>query len=200
MSDSPMWKRGKRSRSNSSTLQPRWARRVEPVLPAGPPPMTTTSVVRGGALAGVMGSPWLRSAPGAGGVLVRQAGGAEQGGQVVEFLGRQVAELAGVAAADRLAQLVQQGEAGVGEADVDDAAVVGGAVARHEAALLQLVQQAGDVRGARHQPGGEVERAQLAGVDAAQQAQGVVLLRGQVEAGEQLVLQGAQAVVGAPQA
>src|SRR5437016_4816177 len=45
MSDSPMWKRGKRSRSYSLTLQPCWASRVETVLPAGPPPMTMTSAV-----------------------------------------------------------------------------------------------------------------------------------------------------------
>src|SRR5882672_141872 len=38
-----MWKRGKRSRSNSSTETPCCERRVETVEPAGPPPMTTTS-------------------------------------------------------------------------------------------------------------------------------------------------------------
>jgi hypothetical protein len=43
ISDSPMWKRGNSSRSNSHTRTPRWASRVETVLPAGPPPMTTTS-------------------------------------------------------------------------------------------------------------------------------------------------------------
>ena len=43
MSDSPMWKRGKCSRSKSSTLWPCCASRVETVEPAGPPPMTTTS-------------------------------------------------------------------------------------------------------------------------------------------------------------
>src|SRR5271170_3469015 len=40
-----MWKRGKRSRSKSWTRRPCWASRVAVVLPAGPPPMTTTSVV-----------------------------------------------------------------------------------------------------------------------------------------------------------
>ena len=38
-----MWKRGKRSRSNSSTRWPCWASRAETVEPAGPPPITTTS-------------------------------------------------------------------------------------------------------------------------------------------------------------
>ncbi len=40
-----MWKRGKRSRSNSSTVTPCCASSVETVDPAGPPPMTTTSVM-----------------------------------------------------------------------------------------------------------------------------------------------------------
>src|SRR6185436_17975460 len=43
MSDSPIWNRGKRSRSIRTTCSPRWARRVETVEPAGPPPITTTS-------------------------------------------------------------------------------------------------------------------------------------------------------------
>src|SRR3972149_2740300 len=43
MSDSPMWNRGNRSRSNSATRRPRWASSVETVDPAGPPPITTTS-------------------------------------------------------------------------------------------------------------------------------------------------------------
>src|SRR6266498_1631938 len=38
-----MWNRGKRSRSNRSTLTPCCASSVEHVEPAGPPPMTTIS-------------------------------------------------------------------------------------------------------------------------------------------------------------
>src|SRR6185436_6067745 len=38
-----MWKRGKVSRSKSWTRRPCWARSVDTVEPAGPPPMTTTS-------------------------------------------------------------------------------------------------------------------------------------------------------------
>src|SRR5262249_41749685 len=45
ISDSPMWNRGNLSRSNNRTLRPRWARMVETVLPAGPPPITTTSTL-----------------------------------------------------------------------------------------------------------------------------------------------------------
>src|SRR5262245_12861717 len=47
MRDSPMWKRGPFSRSNRWTRRPFWATRVEAVEPAGPPPMTMTSVSRG---------------------------------------------------------------------------------------------------------------------------------------------------------
>src|SRR5947207_9497773 len=43
--DSPIWSRGKRSRSRSSTCQPLRASMVAVVLPPGPPPITTTSAV-----------------------------------------------------------------------------------------------------------------------------------------------------------
>ena len=42
-SDSPMWKRGKRSRSTRTTQRPRWARAIAAGAPAGPPPATATS-------------------------------------------------------------------------------------------------------------------------------------------------------------
>src|SRR5579883_2193859 len=42
-SDSPMWKRGKTSRSRRSTLRPRWRRKLAVEEPAGPPPATITS-------------------------------------------------------------------------------------------------------------------------------------------------------------
>src|SRR5687767_8808679 len=43
-SDSPMWKRGWRSRSSSVTVSPRRASSIAAVEPAGPPPMTRTSL------------------------------------------------------------------------------------------------------------------------------------------------------------
>src|SRR5882762_5637902 len=42
-SDSPMWKRGNFSRSNTITRRPARASKVAAVLPAGPPPMIATS-------------------------------------------------------------------------------------------------------------------------------------------------------------
>src|SRR5579884_3820751 len=141
-----MWKRGKRSRSKSCTLQPCCARRVETVLPAGPPPMTTTSAVplpwdeamRGSFFRTPRDAVGTVSAPAAGGAFVRQPGGPEQGGQLAQLRLGQVAELPQVAVADKAAQLFQQGQPRHGDADVDDAAVVGGAVAVDEAAALQL--------------------------------------------------------------
>src|SRR4029450_3970413 len=47
-SDSPMWKRGKASRSTSVTRRPPWARQVAAVEPPGPPPITSTSTRWGG--------------------------------------------------------------------------------------------------------------------------------------------------------
>src|SRR5262249_9067528 len=72
-------------------------------------------------------------------------------------------------------------------------------VTRHEATLLQLVEQARDVRGPRDQPAGQVQRADRSGMGSGQQAQGVVLLCGEVMLAEQLFLQDAEAVVGTPQ-
>src|SRR5437868_15262001 len=87
MSDSPMWKRGNFSRSNSRTLWPCCAMRVETVEPAGPPPMTTTS---GCCVADISS---LRLLPGAVFLFVGGAGGAEQLAEAAQVAGRQVAEL-----------------------------------------------------------------------------------------------------------
>src|SRR5436309_7715300 len=51
-SDSPTWKRGKRSRSKQTTSRPARARRAAAVAPAGPPPTTTTSA-RSGSTSGL---------------------------------------------------------------------------------------------------------------------------------------------------
>src|SRR5665213_4372142 len=113
--------------------------RVAAVLPAGPPPMTTTSVVM--VLAGdVMRSSWWWrqfgiwdtvqvSMPVPCGRFMRRAGGAQQRHQIAQGLRGQVAQLPRVAFADRLLQLAQECDTRVGDADTDDAAVVGGPVA-----------------------------------------------------------------------
>ena len=111
----------------------------------------------------------------------------------------EVADLTAGTVEDRVGQPVEQGPARVGDGDVDDAAVVVRPGPRDEAAFLQSVEQAGDVRGARDQPAREFQRPQSAGVDAAQQAQGVVLLRRQAVRAEQIVLERPQPVVGPPQ-
>src|SRR6516225_7836422 len=126
MSDSPIWKRGNRSRSNRVTRTPCWASRVETVLPAGPPPITTTSVDLSS-----MRIP-RGSFPTAGGMFVRLSGGVEQGGQL--------AELSQVAAAQRVTQLAEQGGAGRRDSHIDHAAICGRPVAHDQAALGELVE------------------------------------------------------------
>ena len=62
--------------------------------------------------------------------------------------GREVAELAGVALADVIRKLGEEGQAGRGDADHNGAAIVGRPGAVDELALVELVEQAGDVGGA----------------------------------------------------
>src|SRR5262245_3981952 len=129
MSDSPMWKRGKRSRSKSWTLWPCCAIRVEAVEPAGPPPMTTTSALSAGVRGGVKARPQLgsrgtASGPQSGRVLMRCAGGAEQVDQRSQLLPAQVAELLGVAGSHLGVELVQQGQTLLRDADMDHPAVI----------------------------------------------------------------------------
>src|SRR5262245_38501917 len=109
------------------TWTPLWARRVDTVLPAGPPPTTTTSAVCV-AMFRLRGS-GKGLPPGAVGIFVGQPGSAQEGDECFEVLVVQVAELPGVAVADRLPQVVQQLDAGGGDTDADDPAVVGRAVA-----------------------------------------------------------------------
>jgi len=45
MSDRQLWKRGEAFTLEQPTRRPCWAIKVETVLPAGPPPMTTTSAL-----------------------------------------------------------------------------------------------------------------------------------------------------------
>ena len=88
---------------------------------------------------------------------MRQPGGAEEGDQRLKVFPWEVGELPGVAVAERLPHLAQEGDAGGGDADADDPAVVGRAVADDQASLLQLVEQAGDVRGAADEASGKVQ-------------------------------------------
>lgn len=131
---------------------------------------------------------------------MRLAGGAQKGNKIAQRLGRQVAKLPRVALADRFLQIAQEGDSRDGDANTDDAAVVGGAVALDQAPFYQFIKQAGDIGSARYEPAGQVERADFSRVFATEQAQGVVLLRSQVMDGEQLVFERPQSVVRAPQA
>src|SRR5689334_4009476 len=106
-----------------------------------------------------------------------------------------MSELPDVAGTQRFAQLLQQSDARRGDADTHNATIIGGTVAVDEAALLQFIQHARDVGRARNQEGREIEGAKFVRMLAAQETKRVVLLRRQLVMLEQLVLQGAEAVV-----
>src|SRR5437762_3403525 len=91
-----------------------------------------------------------------------------------------MAELAGVAFADIIGQFGEQGEAGGGNADHDGAAVVGRAGALDQLALMELVEQTGNVRGEGDEPRGEGQSGKRLRISGLEQPQGVVLLGGQV--------------------
>src|ERR1019366_10623247 len=110
-----------------------------------------------------------------------------------------MAKLPRMAALERLVQILQERQPRRGDADADDTAIVGGAIALDQATLLQLVEQARDVRRPRYQPTGQVQRLDPLGMLAAQNPERVVLLMREVVLAEELVFQGAQAVVSAPE-
>src|SRR5262245_7934728 len=85
------------------------------------------------------------------------------------------------------------------DADVHNTPVVRQPLALDQAQLLQPIDHARDVRGARDEPAGQIERRQLARLGCTQEAQHVVLLRREAVAGEQLLLDLPQPVVGAPE-
>src|SRR5437763_10175177 len=110
-----------------------------------------------------------------------------------------MAELPCMALAQRLLDFAQESNARFGDPDAHNPAVVVGPLAVNEAALFQLVEQPGDIWGARHKSAGEIEGVKRLRVFAAQQPQCVVLLRREIIPAEEFVFQNAQAVVGAPE-
>src|SRR5207245_11638924 len=107
----------------------------------------------------------------------------------LQWLGRQRAELAGVTLAHRLAELTQESLAGWRDADAHDATIIRRPVTRNQAALLQLIEQARDVRRPGQEPRGQVQRTNHARIFTVQQSQGVVLLWRKVVAAEQLLFE-----------
>lgn len=126
-------------------------------------------------------------------------GGAKQSDKSIQVLAGQVRKLTGMAVANRLAHFVQEGQAHGRDADANNAAIVGRPVADDEAALLQLVEQPGDVGSPADETTGQVERPHGTRPFAAEQAEGVVLLRRQVVPGEQFVLERPQAIISPPE-
>lgn len=110
-----------------------------------------------------------------------------------------MAELLGVAVADGLIELLEQRQSCFGDADLDDAAVVGHSLAGDEAPLLQAIDQTSNVGSVRDKLAGQHERWQGRGMLSSQQAEGVVLLRGQLVAEKQIVFEHPQPIVRPPE-
>jgi hypothetical protein len=78
---------------------------------------------------------------------MRLPGEAEQLDQRLKLRVAEVAQLLLVAIADGLVELLEQSQSRVGNADMDDAAVVSQAPSRDEPALLQAIDETRDVGG-----------------------------------------------------
>ena len=91
-----------------------------------------------------------------------------------------MAQLAEVAIAHRVVEFFEQGQTFGGDADANRAAVLGRSFANDPTPLGKLIEQSGNIRGARYEPGLQHERGQGARMFGAQQSQGVVLLGSQI--------------------
>ncbi len=116
-----------------------------------------------------------------------------------EFAWFKVAKLAIVNLADGGGKRLEQDNAAESDADVNGAAVTGGPLALDEAAFPELVDQPGDVGGARDESRRKTERRNLVGGRRFKQPECVVLLSRQAVGGEELVFQQTQPVVSAPE-
>lgn len=132
-------------------------------------------------------------------VFVRTSGFVEGGDEFSEFLIAQVPKLSSMAIAHRFGQGIEQHDTCRSDADLNDAAVLRLAFASHEAALVELVEQARHVRCTRDEPCSERRSRQCSGLRGAEQSQRVVLLRREVVSSKKLVFQGPQAIIGAPE-
>ncbi len=101
----------------------------------------------------------------------------------------QVAELAFVTFADFSIQRIEQNNPAGGDAHMNDAAIIGRPFTIDQVPLGKFIHQSGDVRGAGYQTGGQVERGHFFGLGGAQQPKRIILLGGEIMAGEELVFE-----------
>lgn len=110
-----------------------------------------------------------------------------------------MAELAGVAITEWAGDLIEQEQTGFGDRNQDGAPIMHLSHARYQFSLFDLIEHSRDVRGPRDKAIGEGERGQAIGVFGPQQAEDVILLGSEVELGEDLIFESAEAVVSAPE-
>jgi len=77
---------------------------------------------------------------------MRAAGVFEQCDELTQPRLREMTQLAGVTAAHRLVEILQELQSGVGHADLDDAAVFSRALSTNQLAMLQFIEHASDIR------------------------------------------------------
>jgi hypothetical protein len=82
---------------------------------------------------------------------VRLTGGAEELDKGLKLRRAQVAELLGVAVANRLVEGFEKGEASFGDADLHDAAVVGHSLSSDQFTVFKAVNEPRDVGRVGHQ-------------------------------------------------
>jgi hypothetical protein len=78
--------------------------------------------------------------------------------QGLELGGAEMPELAYMAIADLLVELIEQGYAAFGDSDLHDAAILGDALAINQAALDQTIDETGDIGSSRDKPCGKMKR------------------------------------------
>lgn len=118
---------------------------------------------------------------------------------MLQFVRAEMAELPLMAVAHGIGELVQEGNSRGCDADFNDAAVFRPAFAMDPVPFLQAIEHAGHVRSAGDEPRAHHQDRHGAGMDAAEQTEGIVLLGGQPVRGEEVVLDSFETVVRAPE-
>ena len=130
---------------------------------------------------------------------MRAAGLFEQRDELTQPRLREMTELAGMTAANRIVEILQELQSGVGHADLDDTAVFSRAFPTNQLAMLQFIEHAGDIRCPRDEPLGQGQSRQTCRVFASEESQCVVLLGRQIDGIEESILLGPQTVVRSPE-
>jgi hypothetical protein len=101
-------------------------------------------------------------------ILMRLSGGAKDFGQTRKIRGRQMAKLLAATLPHWVIHFLEQCQTRSGDPHLHHATILRQPLPLNQAALFELVEQAGDVRGLRDQAAGEGKRRKRARVFASQ--------------------------------